>query len=619
MDNTLKQSLARLLSQYNTLHTSGNGHDDRYYTKTEISDLLENMVEQPELAELETKLNDETSRAISVETLKAPINNPAFTGIPVAPTAPLGTSSTQLATTEFVQESVDDGIINSDAMRILGDLGVGGTLTSLPTVYKTGWTYKIISKGEYAGHTCEVGDMITALVDRDDGDIPENSDWWVIQTNIDGAITSIDNVDGYLTISRDESTIEINHKNISKEDATSSESLNFGGSFSAIKGMEVDTKGHLTKVLTTTFTLPIYSAENGISLIGTTFSNSGVRSISTGSSNGSISVDTNGTVANVHVKGLGSAAYTGVKSASSPSHTNYDVNGTYVPTMNFLSYWNGAFNSDGDSHLAYCNQGAFGSIITKSADDYSVKNHTHNYISLSGSDSIVGSLIPNMSDIYSLGDSSHRWNYGHFNYLYPKHIYIGGVNAITNETQSQVVYSSADITETSSNVLAIGSISQMYGMSTILRGYYTYLTSYMYVSSSSPIRTASDEKVKTFTNDIEDDEEALIKLFDIIKPKSYNYKYMKSQGLNIGFSAQEIETAMLELNISPEKYGILNIRYGYMLQMGDEEDSKYYTKFYDVSYNDLFSLSLLKMSTMEKQHIERLNSLEDRISALENK
>lgn len=53
-----------------------------------------------------------------------------------------------------------------------------------------------------------------------------------------------------------------------------------------------------------------YSAGTGISLSGTTFSNSGVRSITSGSSNGTISVNTNGTSADVAVKGLGSAAYT---------------------------------------------------------------------------------------------------------------------------------------------------------------------------------------------------------------------------------------------------------------------------------------------------------------------
>lgn len=63
-----------------------------------------------------------------------------------------------------------------------------------------------------------------------------------------------------------------------------------------------------------------YSAGAGISLSGTTFSNSGVRSITTGSDNGTISVNTNGSSTSVAVKGLGSAAYT--------NSTAYDSAGT---------------------------------------------------------------------------------------------------------------------------------------------------------------------------------------------------------------------------------------------------------------------------------------------------
>lgn len=65
-----------------------------------------------------------------------------------------------------------------------------------------------------------------------------------------------------------------------------------------------------------------YSAGAGISLSGTTFSNSGVRSISSGSANGTISVNTNGTSAEVAVKGLGSAAYT-ASSDYAPSNITY--------------------------------------------------------------------------------------------------------------------------------------------------------------------------------------------------------------------------------------------------------------------------------------------------------
>ena len=52
-----------------------------------------------------------------------------------------------------------------------------------------------------------------------------------------------------------------------------------------------------------------YSANNGVGLSGTTFYNSGVRAVSTGSANGTISVNTNGSTGDVPVKGLASAAY----------------------------------------------------------------------------------------------------------------------------------------------------------------------------------------------------------------------------------------------------------------------------------------------------------------------
>lgn len=65
-----------------------------------------------------------------------------------------------------------------------------------------------------------------------------------------------------------------------------------------------------------------YSAGTGISLSGTTFSNSGVRSITSGSTNGTISVNTNGTSAEIAVKGLGSAAYTNSSTYATSGHTH---------------------------------------------------------------------------------------------------------------------------------------------------------------------------------------------------------------------------------------------------------------------------------------------------------
>lgn len=83
-----------------------------------------------------------------------------------------------------------------------------------------------------------------------------------------------------------------------------------------------------------------YSAGTGISLSGTTFSNSGVCSISTGNTNGTISVNTGGSSAEVAVKGLGSAAF--VNTSLFPVVSTYSLPAakavriqypTYVPVL----------------------------------------------------------------------------------------------------------------------------------------------------------------------------------------------------------------------------------------------------------------------------------------------
>ena len=191
-------------------------------------------------------------------------------------------------------------------------------------------------------------------------------------------------------------------------------------------------------------------------------------------------------------------------------------------------------------------------------------------------------------------------------------------------------YSGNDLSNPRDDVIGLSISSGMY-RNMRLYGQNIRLQSENYISSNVKIAMASDEKVKSFTTDIDTDEEKLVKLFDIIKPKSYSYKYVKSDdSLNFGFSAQEIEQAMIDLDIDPEKYGILNIQYGHTISRGNDfEDGKYYTKFYEISYNDLFNLSLLKTHMMEKEHVERLTALEEkaskldeleaRLSALENK
>lgn len=260
MDINLKQSLTKLMAKYNSMHSDSSSHDGRYYTKPQMDEFMSSIVTESALTDLKEQLDDEVTRATTAERTKAPINSPIFEGIPITTTPTLGNSTQQIATTEFVQLSIDDKILNSDAMIIKGTLGEGGTVTELPSTYKVGWSYKIVTEGEYAGQSCEVGDIITAFVSRNEGDIPIDSDWTVTQTNINGTIiTGVKNEDGYIDINRIENAILVNHKDISVDGETNTSVLSFGSTFNPVTGIEYDSKGHITKLLTTSFTLPSYT------------------------------------------------------------------------------------------------------------------------------------------------------------------------------------------------------------------------------------------------------------------------------------------------------------------------------------------------------------------------
>ena len=91
-----------------------------------------------------------------------------------------------------------------------------------------------------------------------------------------------------------------------------------------------------------------YSAGAGISVSGTTISNAGVRSVSTGSSNGTISVNTNGTTTDVAVRGLGSAAYTSSTAYAAAGHTH-----SYLPLSGGTLSDNVTVNNAGNRDIGF--------------------------------------------------------------------------------------------------------------------------------------------------------------------------------------------------------------------------------------------------------------------------
>lgn len=107
---------------------------------------------------------------------KAPLANPAFTG------------SVTVDGEAVAVKSYVDGLIAG-----LGEgITVPGVVDSshpLPADYKAGQTFRVAEAGTYAGQKCEVGDLIMVIVDYNK-DSASDADFLVIQSNIDGAITS---------------------------------------------------------------------------------------------------------------------------------------------------------------------------------------------------------------------------------------------------------------------------------------------------------------------------------------------------------------------------------------------------------------------------------------------
>ena len=125
---------------------------------------------QQQLENLETEL-----------AVKAPINNPVFTGTVTLAADPQ--SNLEAATKQYVDRLVAG--INDFTV------GVVDSSTPLPsTGYEVGQTFRVAEAGTYAGVECEAGDLIIVIADY--ADTFKNSDFLVVQANVDGAVTGPD-------------------------------------------------------------------------------------------------------------------------------------------------------------------------------------------------------------------------------------------------------------------------------------------------------------------------------------------------------------------------------------------------------------------------------------------
>ena len=86
---------------------------------------------------------------------------------------------------EALRDAVKNVLSANDAMLFKGVVNQDSDIAAAD--YGAGWTYKVGTAGTYKGQKCEVGDLIVCV--KEYADPAADSDWTVIQTNIDGAVT----------------------------------------------------------------------------------------------------------------------------------------------------------------------------------------------------------------------------------------------------------------------------------------------------------------------------------------------------------------------------------------------------------------------------------------------
>lgn len=126
--------------------------------------------------------------------LKAPLANPTFTGIPAAPTATLGTNTTQIATTEFVVAEIANAV--TGLLDLKGNLDCS-TNPNYPAASKGDAYYVTVAGkvGGASGKSVDVGDTIIASADNAGGtEAGVGTSWFVLEHNLAGALVAANNL-----------------------------------------------------------------------------------------------------------------------------------------------------------------------------------------------------------------------------------------------------------------------------------------------------------------------------------------------------------------------------------------------------------------------------------------
>lgn len=111
---------------------------------------------------------------------KALINNPTFTGTVTLAGDPNG--DLEAATKQYVDRLISELVSSAP--------GIVDSSNPLPASnYQAGQTWRVAEAGSYAGHICEVGDLIICIKNYDASAVLSEGDFMVVQANVSGTVT----------------------------------------------------------------------------------------------------------------------------------------------------------------------------------------------------------------------------------------------------------------------------------------------------------------------------------------------------------------------------------------------------------------------------------------------
>lgn len=130
-----------------------------------------------EIAEVQANVDTNAAAIADLDSKKAPIANPTFTGTVTLAADP--NTDLEAATKQYVDRLINNLVSSAP--------GIVDSTHDLPASHRAGETWRVAEAGTFAGQVCEAGDLIICLAD---GEALADSDFMVVQANIDGAVTS---------------------------------------------------------------------------------------------------------------------------------------------------------------------------------------------------------------------------------------------------------------------------------------------------------------------------------------------------------------------------------------------------------------------------------------------